>query len=368
MRQNGHPLIKALLFPFSMLYGVVVLIRNTCFNFGIFISRDFGFPIISVGNITVGGTGKTPHVEYIVSLLREEFRVGVLSRGYRRKSCGFVIASTASEVRDVGDEPLQIKRKFPDVEVAVDADRVRGIRKLCSYNHGLQAMILDDAFQHRRVKAGISILLVDYNQPLKNDLLLPAGRLREYVSAKNRAVIVIVSKCPPGIKPIERRILMKDLNLYPWQSLLFSTFSYGEPLPVFDDSVPFPGREKLREEKTRILMITGIVSPRPLKKHLRGITPKIKHMAFPDHHQYTKRDAARIREAWESLGEQRKVMMTSEKDAMRFRQTGDDIDPEIRKNMYYIPVTVSFIEKDGEAFNNQILHYVRNNKRDHIIC
>lgn len=367
MTGTPHPLVKALLFPFTAVYGMVVLVRNMLFDLKLFSSREFGFPVISVGNITVGGTGKTPHVEFIVSALKDEFRVAVLSRGYMRKTSGFLVASTLSGTADVGDEPLQIKRKFPGVEVAVDASRRRGIRNLCRFNHRLQAFVLDDAFQHRWVKPGISVLLVDYNRPLKDDMLLPSGRLREFVSAKSRAAIVIVTKCPPGIKPIERRIIMKELDLYPWQSLYFSTFSYGAPLPVFSEAPSFPEREKLKATKRQILMVTGIVSPRPLKKHLRSISPGIEQVIFPDHHRFKGKDIDRIRKVWDNMGAKRKFIITTEKDAMRFRDIGE-IDPEIKRHLYYVPITVSFIENDGATFKNQIVNYVRNNKRDHIIC
>jgi len=367
MQYPHNPIIKALLAPFSLLYGTGVLIRNICFDWGIFTSRKFPFPVISIGNITVGGTGKTPHVEYIVSLLKDEFSVAVLSRGYKRKSSGFVVASTASEVRDIGDEPLQIKKKFPDVEVAVDGNRVRGILKLCRYNRNVNAVILDDAFQHRRVKPGIQILLIDYNRPVTGDTLLPAGRLREFASARKRAAIVIITKCPPGIKPIERRIIIKELNLFAWQSLFFTTFIYGDPVPVFTDGVPFPEREELKGMNSQILMVTGIVSPEPLKQHLSVISPVAEHLAFADHHKFKERDAGKIGRVWKSMGGELKFLITTEKDAMRFREIGNFIDPEIRINMYYIPITVSFADNGEGSFNNKILDYVGNNKRDRIL-
>lgn len=366
MQQNRHPILTALGLPFSVIYGLIIFLRNQCFNTRLFPSHEFDFPVISVGNITVGGTGKTPHVEYIVSLLKDDFKVAVLSRGYKRKSSGFVVASTASGVKDVGDEPLQIKKKFPSVEVAVDARRVRGIKKLCSYNENIQAVILDDAFQHRWVKPGISILLVDYNQPLKGDLLLPAGRLREPVSAKNRAAIVIITKCPPDIKPIERRILSKELNLSPWQSLYFTTFSYGRTLPVFPDDAKVKTEEDLFATKPFILMVTGIASPDLLKDYLGGISSGIEKLFFPDHHNFTGEDMQRILKIWKSLDRKNKVIITTEKDAIRL-QKRTDIDSEIKQNIYYIPVKVSFIEKYGDMFKKQIIQYVKNNKRDHII-
>lgn len=367
MQQSGNPLLKALLSPLSLLYGIGVFLRNLCFEWGIFKSQEFIFPVISVGNITVGGTGKTPHVEHIISFLKDEFRVAVLSRGYKRRTSGFVVASVASGVNDVGDEPLQIKKKFPLLEVAVDEKRVRGIRKLCNYNRKLEVFVLDDAFQHRWVRPGISVLLVDYSRPVTKDTLLPSGSLREFVSAKNRAAIVVVTKCPPDIKPIDRRIIMTELDLFPWQSLYFTSFSYGEPLPVFGEGVPFPEREELRKIKPHLLMVTGIVSPRPLKKHLRSISPRIEQLTFPDHHNFSRRDIDMIKDAWNSLGEGNKFVMTTEKDAMRLQMIGN-IEPEIKRNMYYIPITIHFIEGTGNSFKNKIIDYVRKNKKDHILC
>ncbi len=367
MQYPLQPALKVLLSPLSAIYGTGVLLRNTCFRWGIFRGREFPFPVISVGNITVGGTGKTPHVEYLVSLLRERFSLAVLSRGYKRKSRGFAVVSTESHVDEVGDEPLQIKRKYPDVAVAVDGNRVRGIEKLCRYSGRMQAVLLDDAFQHRWVRPGISILLTDYSRPLKDDMLLPAGSLREFVSAKKRATIVIVTKCPPDMKPIDRRIIMTDLNLFPWQALFFTTFSYGDPQPVFSETVPFPEREKIRSEKAGILMVTGIVSPRPLRKHLRSISPMISQLRFPDHHRFGERDVARIKDAWNSLGNNLRMLITTEKDAARLRQT-PGLGDELKRNMYYVPVTVRFIDDNGETFNKKIIDYVGKNKRDHILC
>ncbi len=366
MQKKRHPILTALCIPFSLIYGVIIFIRNQCFNTGLFPSREFNLPVITVGNITVGGTGKTPHVEYVVSLLNDNFKLAVLSRGYMRKSSGFVVASTASTAEEVGDEPLQIKKKYPSVEVAVDAKRVRGMKNLISYNPELEAVILDDAFQHRWIKPGISILLVDYNQPLKNDLLLPAGRLREPVSAKNRAAIVVITKCPPDIKPIERRILSRDLNLFPWQSLFFTTFSYGEPLPVFPDAKSSGAIESFEDNKPFVLMITGIASPDLFAGYLEGISSGIESVSFPDHHNFTKRDMERILKVWKSINHKYKVMITTEKDAMRL-QFLSETEPEIKRNIYYIPIRVRFVKKDGEEFNKQIINYVRNNKRNHII-
>ena len=203
--------------PLSWLYGIGVKLRNWCFEAGILKSRSFDVPVISVGNITVGGTGKTPHVEYLIELLQQKFHVAVLSRGYKRKSKGFIKADANSSVHDIGDEPFQMKQKYPGITVAVDKDRCHGIDLLTSNDKHLDAILLDDAFQHRYVKPGINILLVDYHRLIIYDKLLPAGRLREPLSGKNRADIVIVTKCPKDLKPMEYRVITKAMDLYPYQ-------------------------------------------------------------------------------------------------------------------------------------------------------
>jgi tetraacyldisaccharide 4'-kinase len=359
-------LLKVLLLPVSFIYGIVVFIRNTLFDAGLLPSERFPFPVISIGNITAGGTGKTPHVEYLVSILKDEFKVAVLSRGYKRKSSGFRIAGMYSKVSEVGDEPLQIKKKFPGAEVAVSAARVKGIRRLLNHNDKIQAVILDDAFQHRWVKPGISILLIDYHRPVNRDNLLPAGYLREPVSSIKRASIVVITKCPPKIKPIDIRIIRKDLNLYPWQSLYFTSFSYGDPLPVYPEGKPFPGKWLVPGNGLTILMVTGIATPSVFRNYLGNISGDIVQLSFPDHHNFTGRDIRKIGRAWLSIENKRKAILTTEKDAVRLSELSGT-GPELKKYMYYIPVRVSFIEKNSSKFNKQILDYVRKNKRHHIV-
>ena len=225
------------LLPLSWFYGLGVGFRNTLFEMGVLKSRSFSTPVISVGNITVGGTGKTPHVEYLIRLLKDKLNVAVLSRGYKRKSHGFVLADKDTPMRNIGDEPYQIKQKFPEVTVAVDAKRTRGIEKLTSdkTEKGVDVILLDDAFQHRYVKPGINILLVDYHRLVIYDKLLPAGRLREPVRSKDRADIVIITKCPKDLKPMEFRVITKAMELYPYQQLYFSTLEYDTLKPVFTE-------------------------------------------------------------------------------------------------------------------------------------
>lgn len=214
-----NKLLQTLLMPVSWVYGLAIWVRNNLFDMGILRTQTFKMPIISIGNITVGGTGKTPHTEYLIQLLKPNHKVAVLSRGYKRLTSGFVEAAENSEATEIGDEPRQIKQKFPDVHVVVDANRVHGIQLLMDLYPDLDAILLDDAFQHRYVQAGLSILLVDYNRPIDEDFLLPAGNLRESEYARFRAHIIIVTKCPKVIKPIEQRIVQKKLNIRPYQSL-----------------------------------------------------------------------------------------------------------------------------------------------------
>lgn len=236
MRSEGDLIkINEWLLPLSWLYGLGVRLRNQLYEMGILKSHTFGIPVIAVGNITVGGSGKTPHVEYLIRLLKDRMKVAVLSRGYKRKSRGYVLAGPETVSSEIGDEPYQMKNKFPDVFVAVDKDRCEGIRNLTTdeTTKETDVILLDDAFQHRRVKPGINILLIDYHRLIIYDKLLPAGRLREPQNGKNRADIVIITKCPTDLKPMEFRVLTKAMNLFPYQDLYFSTLEYGCPEPIF---------------------------------------------------------------------------------------------------------------------------------------
>ena len=261
--------INEWLLPFSWLYGLGVKLRNQLFDMGVLKSKSYDIPVISVGNITVGGTGKTPHTEYLVRLLSKKYKVAVLSRGYKRKSKGFLLATPDTPVEQIGDEPFQMKRKFPDIYVAVDKDRCHGIERLCdkSVAPDLDVIILDDAYQHRYVKPGVNILLVDYHRMIVEDRLLPAGRLREPKEGKNRANIVIVTKCPHDIKPMGIRVISKALNLYPYQKLYFSTFRYREMIPLFDKQASRRTLDQLAENE-QVLLLTGIAMPEQMNIQL----------------------------------------------------------------------------------------------------
>ncbi len=355
---------KILLFPFSVLYGIVVTVRNCFFNTGILPSERFDIPIICVGNITVGGTGKTPFTEYLIRLLQSKNNVGVLSRGYKRASCGYVLATKESSPAEIGDEPCQIKNKFPEAIVAVDANRREGIRNMLKEKESKpDIIILDDAFQHRYVNPDVSILLIDYNRPITEDYLLPLGRLREPVKAKNRAHIVVVTKCPRDIKPIELRIITKSLRLYPYQALYFTTLSYEDPIPLF----PKKAQQKittsmLKEKKHTILSLTGIASPRPFERYLRRHAKELISMRFSDHHNFSKKDLEGIGKKFNEIQDPNKIIITTEKDAMRIKNS-PDLSKFIKSRIYYIPLSISFMMDQEKSFNKQIHDYVGRSKQ-----
>jgi len=362
-KKSGNNILKTLLWFPSVLYGIIVGTRNKLFDLNLLHSKEFDIPIISVGNISVGGTGKTPFVEFLVSILVDHSKLAILSRGYKRKSKGFVLSDKKSTVEEIGDEPLQMKRKFPGITVAVDNERVHGIQKLLDDDKDLDVILLDDAYQHRYVKPGISILLVDYNQPLYSDHYLPLGRLREHPSEKSRANIVIVTKCPENIKPMEQRIIKKDLNLFPYQYLFFTRVMYGDIQPVFPGKFKVLSSEICKENKYNILLVTGIANSRPLRKQTRGISPKISEVKFPDHHAYSVKDIKKINRNFKRISSTNKIILTTEKDAIRLKSL-QHIIQQGAKNWYYIPIEVDFHDGKKESFQSLIIDYVTKNKRN----
>lgn len=368
--------------PISWLYGLGVGIRNQLFDFGLLRSRSFSVPVISVGNITVGGSGKTPHVEYLIRLLQDKVKVAVLSRGYKRKSRGYLLADTDTTMSQIGDEPYQMKRKFPHIHVAVDKSRCEGIDRLMSdeTTKNTDVILLDDAYQHRYVKPGINILLVDYHRLILYDELLPAGRLREPKSGKNRADIVIVTKCPPDLKPVDYRVLTKAMQLYPYQELFFSCLSYDN-LRTIDGQNTRPLSSVLNHH---VLLLTGIASPRQMEQditpYVTGQTPStgtrpldpaepsslISPLSFPDHHAFTRRDVRRINEAFAALPSP-KVVITTEKDATRL-ETVEGLSSELMQCLYVLPLKIKFMLDQEEKFNDKIISYVRKNSRNSILA
>lgn len=352
------------LLPLSWIYGFFVRLRNTLFDIGALKSRSFTVPTIAVGNITVGGTGKTPHVEYLIRLLQDKFRVAVLSRGYKRKSRGFMLADETATVASIGDEPYQMKQKYPGVAVAVDKDRCHGIERLTddSVVKDIDVVLLDDAFQHRYIKPGINILLVDYHRLVIYDKLLPAGRLREPLSGKDRADIVIVTKCPKDLKPMEFRVITKAMNLYPYQRLFFTRLDYDALRPIYCGEC----RELATLGKDEhVMLLTGIASPKQMMIDLQPYTDNIHPLTFGDHHAFTPADVERINRTFNELPSP-KLIITTEKDATRIVGL-EGLSEEVRHNIFTLPVKIRFMLEQEETFNENIIGYVHKNSRNSIL-
>ncbi len=354
------------LYPLSVIYGMVTGFRNFLYNAGVLKSEAFSVPVICIGNLTMGGTGKTPHTEYLAELLSKNFKVAVLSRGYKRKTSDFNIVIPSSTVTGSGDEPLQIARKFPDVLVAVERDRVKGIKKILEIRPEIEVIILDDGFQHRSLSPGFSILLCDFNKPLSEDHLLPYGSLRESSSNLRRADMILITKSPEGISPMERRLFVSRVEKLPYQNLYFTTLKYRQPVPVFEDVQPAFSPEWNSFLNNGAVLVTGIANPQPLEEHLKRIFSKIIHLSFPDHHNFVGEDMNKISSAWNELNTTVKFIITTEKDAMRLRSF-NNLDKEIKSAFYYIPIGIEFLNGSKNEFDKIICDYVRRNKQDNRI-
>ena len=341
-------LLRYILLPLSLLYGQIIRFRNKCYDKGIWTVTTFALPTIVVGNLNTGGTGKTPHVEYLINLLQKTFRVAVLSRGYKRKSKGFLIADKKSNAQSVGDEPMQYKLKYKDLIVAVDNDRVHGLNKLKSLKNKPDVVILDDAFQHRQVQAKINILLTAYDDLYIDDTMLPAGNLRETPKNARRATHIIVTKCPLDLSKERQLELSKKLSLNPNQKLYFSGIKYKDVI------LNNTSQKQLNELfNKKILLVTGIANPKPLQEFLLGQNINYTHLKYKDHHHFSKKEISFIQDkARNSLDN---LILTTEKDYVR-AFIG-------LKNVFYLPIEVVFLQ-DAKEFNNEITDYVEQGTRD----
>ena len=319
-------------------------------------SKSYNIPIISVGNLTAGGTGKTPHIEYLIRLLSENYKVAVLSRGYKRKSKGYVLAQTDTPMEKIGDEPWQIKHKFPETYVAVDSNRRQGIERLMSdkETRDVQVILLDDAYQHRYVTPTLNILLIDYHRMITEDQLLPAGRLRERVSNKNRANMVIVTKCPRDLTPIGYRVVQQSLHLKPFQSLFFSTFKYGNLKQLFGEGeIPL---EQIRKDNMHVLLVTGIGNPQQMEQDMRKFAQHVTPLSYSDHHYFTRKDVEEINNAAMKMPKPM-IIVTTEKDAPRLRNM-EGLSDTVRNNMYVFPIEIEILKNKRTTLNEQIIDYV----------
>lgn len=324
-------LVRKILFPFAILYGLVTSIRNFLFDIGILKSYSFDIPIIAVGNLSVGGTGKTPQIEYLIRLLSGKYKIATLSRGYKRQSEGFVLADSTSNAVVLGDEPFQFYQKFPGIQVAVDANRKNGIEQLLSQKEKPEIILLDDAFQHRKVKAGFYILLTSYGDLYSDDFILPTGNLRESSSGAKRANIVVVTKCPKTLSLEEQKSIQSKLKLTKNQELYFSFIDY-------DDSIFSKDRTMKVEEIRNIdkLLLAGIAKPEPFFEFLKSEVNNHEILTYPDHYHFTEKDVLEIKEKAKD-----KIIITTEKDYVRLK------DSVLVAQLYYLPIRSSFVSSEN---------------------
>lgn len=341
--------ISKVLFPLSMWYAVGVRFRNMLYAMGIKRQEAPHITTIGVGNLSTGGTGKTPHVEYLLRLLTNKYSTAMLSRGYKRKTKGYVADDGSHDPLKLGDEPAMIARKFPQVQVAVCEKRIEGTRRLMEQEKKPQVVILDDVFQHRAIKPSINILLTEYGHPYFDDHILPFGDLREFKKARFRANIVIVSKCPAMFNPVEKHNIIHDLKLQNYQKVFFSYLKYGD-LQTLDGR---PAHKSL-QHTDNVLAVTGIAHPGPMLEELRRNT-KVQHLPFADHHNFTPRDIARIRDTFDTLPGNNKIIVTTEKDAMRLHGLTEDLP------VFVLPVEVAFHKEADKDFDALIESTVREN-------
>lgn len=353
--------LRLLAWPLSLLYGLAVIIRNKLFDFGFIPQTEINdIALIGVGNLTVGGTGKTPHVEYIVKLLHPKYRVGTLSRGYGRKTIGFHLATKDATTLEIGDEPKQFRHRFPEeIPVAVDGQRVHGVRKMLEKFPSLQVVLLDDVFQHRRIKPGLQIMLTDYGRLFYKDHLLPTGLLREPKSGARRADIIVVTKTPDFFSPLERKRIIKEIKAEPYQRIYFSKIVYGEFIPFANTSAEEQVTKEICFNKQySVVLLTGIANSHSLEYFLKDKVKDLVPFRFRDHHEFMPADLLRLQEIFKELKNEKKIVLTTEKDAMRLQKPGL---AEYLGSLpvYYVPIEVAFQDQDAADFNQQINDYVR---------
>ncbi len=336
--------IRKILFPLSILYSAIASIRNYCYSKGLLKSYSFNLPIIVVGNISVGGTGKTPQIEYLIRLLSDKYKVATLSRGYKRKSSGFILADANANAEIIGDEPFQYYTKFPKIQVAVDADRKNGIEQLLSNSSQPEVILLDDAYQHRRVKAGFYILLTSYNELYANDCQLPTGNLRESRSGAKRANVIVVTKCPSDLSKEEQTIIINKLAISANQKLFFSTIEFDEY--VYSEN----GKQLVSAlQNVDKLLLAGIAKPQTFFTHLQ--IDKEECLTFSDHHQFTDKDLLEIKNK-----AQNKIIITTEKDFVRLKGSLP------KEQLFYLPIKTKFLF-DSDIFDKIITTYVESSSR-----
>ncbi len=349
--------LRILLLPFSILYGLLMLLRRKLFNIGLLKRHIFDFPIICIGNISLGGTGKTPHTEYLIRLLKSNFKIATLSRGYGRKTKGYVLATSTHSAEEIGDEPMQYKSTFYDeIDVAVCENRVTGINNLLALEVKPDIILLDDAYQHISVKAGLNILLTDYYNLYVNDYVIPTGTLREFKSNAKYAEVIVVTKCPKVLSPMIVKSMIAKIKPLSHQKICFSYYKYGEIIPLTECA-----DKNAKLNFSQLLMVTGIANPYPLKEYLKDNCFELHTITFSDHHSFSIKDLNKIIYNFDSIFSKNKAIIITQKDAMRlnsekFKHLIKDLP------IYYIPLEVKFHKNYESIFNKMILNYVNKKK------
>ena len=356
-RQN--PFLRFLFSPVAFIFNMMTWIRNQLFDWKLLPSKQFPIPVICIGNIAVGGTGKTPFTEYLISILKNQYRVATLSRGYKRETKGFRIVNTNSTASEAGDEACQTKRKFPDIIVAVDEKRSRGIKNLLALPEDKRpsVVLLDDAMQHRYVRPSLSIMLTDYQNMYYEDFMLPVGNLRESVKSVYRADIIVVTKCEDIIKPINLRIIEKNMMLLASQHLYFSKIKYYSLKPFFPSLASHPCLLEELTDNDEILLVVGIANPQLLIDKIRSCSSLFTVCVFPDHHSFTLNDIQKIDLEFQKMTSPNKRIITTEKDAIRLK-TREFLPEKWKPYLYYVPITIEFLFEKGEDFDSRIQKHV----------
>ncbi|MBS1644945.1 MAG: tetraacyldisaccharide 4'-kinase [Bacteroidetes bacterium] len=343
-------LVRYLLYPFALLYGAVVWLRNRLYDTGFYSSVEFSLPVICVGNLSVGGTGKTPHVEYLLRLLQYQYRLATMSRGYKRSTQGFVLADETSNALRIGDEPMQYHLAFPELAVSVAEERVTGIPLLLQRRPDVDVVILDDAFQHRSVKAGMNVLITDFNKPFYQDFILPYGRLREGRKAANRAQVIIVSKCPSDLSKAAADQMVLEIKPLPEQRVFFSCIKYRPAYELFS-------RNQVEYTRKNVVLVCCIARPEPLTSHVQAIAQQVHVLSYSDHHYFGSRDIEEIKQAYETWDVPNKVILTTEKDATRLL-LHKELLHKLQLPIVVLPIEVDFLFNQAPAFDRQIQDFV----------
>lgn len=345
---------RMLLLPFALLYGIIITVRNWLFNTKIIKSATFNFPLICVGNLAVGGTGKSPMVEYLIEVLKNDYNVATLSRGYKRKTKGYALADATTTALEIGDEPMQFHSKFPDISVAVGEERLVAIPQLLHDKPNTEVIVLDDAFQHRYIKAGLNILLSDCSNLFYRDWFLPSGDLRDQRKSYKRAQIIVITKCPQNMTTTEKEKIKKGVSPAPHQQLFFSCISYGKPYHILTRQT------SSFSANTSVLLVCGIANPKPLKKYIADNSAAYDEIIYNDHHIFTIDDLKTIRQHFERLDGDNKLIITTEKDAVRLQK----FDEQLRDlPLYILPVKPKFLFGEEEKFDNLIRAYINEYKK-----